>query len=71
MLSGGSNLIVADEGFEGTVVRVDTSGVTRESADSCGGAVVRVAAGEDWDGLVAALWRRAGPGSRGSAAYRA
>ena len=52
VVSGGSNLIVADEGFEGTVVRVDTSGVTPESADFCAGALVRVAAGEDWDSLV-------------------
>jgi UDP-N-acetylmuramate dehydrogenase len=53
VLSGGSNLVVADQGFPGTVVRVASKGVTRESVDSCGGAVVRVAAGEDWDGLVA------------------
>lgn len=53
VLAGGSNLVVADEGFEGTVVRVATTGITRESADSCGGAMVRVAAGEGWDGLVA------------------
>jgi UDP-N-acetylmuramate dehydrogenase len=52
LLSGGSNLVVADEGFAGTVVRVATSGITPESADWCGGAVVRVAAGEDWDDVV-------------------
>ncbi|WP_323096447.1 UDP-N-acetylmuramate dehydrogenase [Intrasporangium sp. YIM S08009] len=52
LLSGGSNLVVADEGFAGTVVRVATSGITPESADWCGGAVVRVAAGEGWDGVV-------------------
>ncbi len=53
VLSGGSNLVVADEGFAGTVVRIATSGVTVESADSCGGANVRVAAGEPWDAFVA------------------
>jgi UDP-N-acetylmuramate dehydrogenase len=52
LLSGGSNLVVADDGFAGTVVRVATSGIAPESADWCGGAVVRVAAGEDWDGVV-------------------
>jgi len=52
LLSGGSNLVVADEGFAGTVVRVATSGITPESADWCGGAVVRVAAGEGWDDVV-------------------
>lgn len=58
VLSGGSNLVVADAGFAGTVVRVATKGVTVEpgsagDAPSCGGVLVRVAAGEPWDGLVA------------------
>lgn len=53
VIGGGSNLVIADEGFAGTVVRVATSGVTRESQDSCGGAYVRVAAGEVWDDFVA------------------
>lgn len=52
IVAGGSNLVVADEGFAGTVVRVATRGITVESADHCGGAMVRVAAGESWDGLV-------------------
>ena len=33
VVAGGSNLVVADEGFAGTVVRVATSGVTVESQD--------------------------------------
>ncbi len=53
LLAGGSNLVVADAGFAGTVVRVATRGVTVESVDLCGGAMVRVAAGEPWDDLVA------------------
>ncbi len=53
VLGGGSNLVVADEGFPGTVVRVETTGVRVESDDRCGGANVRVAAGEPWDDLVA------------------
>ncbi len=53
VLSGGSNVVVADDGVEGTVVRVATSGVDVESADACGGVAVRVAAGESWDDLVA------------------
>ena len=52
VLGGGSNLVIADEGFAGTVVHVRTSGVAVESDDSCGGANVRVAAGEGWDSLV-------------------
>ena len=53
VVGGGSNLIVADAGFAGTVVHVETSGITVESDDSCGGANVRVAAGEVWDDVVA------------------
>ena len=52
VLGGGSNLVVADEGFPGTVVEVATRGIDPE-ADLCSGAVVTVAAGEDWDALVA------------------
>ncbi|MCW2855642.1 MAG: UDP-N-acetylmuramate dehydrogenase [Marmoricola sp.] len=51
VLGGGSNLLVADSGFDGRVVAVRTSGVAAD-ADACGGAVVRVAAGEPWDALV-------------------
>jgi UDP-N-acetylmuramate dehydrogenase len=51
VLGGGSNLLVSDEGFAGRVVAVRTTGVSADS-DACGGAVVRVAAGEPWDGLV-------------------
>ncbi len=53
VVGGGSNLVIADDGFEGTVVRVETSGVVVESQDSCGGATIRVAAGEVWDDVVA------------------
>jgi UDP-N-acetylmuramate dehydrogenase len=51
LVAGGSNLVVGDAGFDGTVVRVVTRGV-RVDADTCGGAFVTVAAGESWDGLV-------------------
>lgn len=52
VLGGGSNVLVADEGFAGRAVLVRTRGV-RVDADACGGAVVRVAAGESWDALAA------------------
>jgi UDP-N-acetylmuramate dehydrogenase len=48
VLAGGSNLVVADEGFAGTALRVATRGVARE------GTILEVAAGEPWDPLVAA-----------------
>jgi len=57
VLGGGSNLVVADEGFAGTVVKVATRGLTADAdADdgpSCGGVSVTVAAGERWDTVVA------------------
>jgi len=49
VLGGGSNLVVADGGFAGTVVHVATTGIGR-----AGPAGLAVAAGEDWDALVAA-----------------
>jgi UDP-N-acetylmuramate dehydrogenase len=51
VLAGGSNVVVADEGFRGTVVHVATRGIAEES-DACSGATVTVAAGETWDDLV-------------------
>lgn len=57
VLGGGSNLVVADEGFPGTVVHVATRGIVADVDDSgdpsCSGATVTVAAGESWDDLVA------------------
>ena len=52
VVAGGSNLVVSDQGFAGSVVLVATSGVVVESADS-GAVIVRVAAGEVWDDVVA------------------
>ncbi|QKS14719.1 UDP-N-acetylmuramate dehydrogenase [Curtobacterium sp. Csp1] len=51
VVGGGSNLLVADDGFDGTVVLVRTRGVTAESHSD--GVTVRVAAGEPWDAFVA------------------
>ncbi|HEX8085520.1 MAG TPA: UDP-N-acetylmuramate dehydrogenase [Solirubrobacteraceae bacterium] len=47
LLAGGSNVVVADDGFDGTVVRVETRGVIPD------GPLLRVAAGEPWDPFVA------------------
>jgi UDP-N-acetylmuramate dehydrogenase len=50
VLAGGSNVVIADAGFEGTVIRVLTRGV---STNANGGRVrLTVAAGEPWDELV-------------------
>lgn len=53
VVAGGSNLVVTDEGFDGTVVHIATRGVTGLAADSSGGATVTAAAGEPWDDVVA------------------
>ena len=52
VLGSGSNLVIADEGFDGTVVRVGTRGISEAPGGPDGLATVRVAAGEDWDGVV-------------------
>lgn len=51
ILGGGSNLLVSDVGFEGTVVKIEARGV-QVDVSGCSGAIVSVAAGEDWDALV-------------------
>jgi UDP-N-acetylmuramate dehydrogenase len=63
LLGGGSNVVVSDEGFDGTVIRVATRGIERLAVENAsvrpsaylGGRAVRlrVQAGESWDGLVA------------------
>jgi UDP-N-acetylmuramate dehydrogenase len=50
ILGGGSNLLIADRGFDGLVVQVDLRGVEVESLDDF--AMVKVAAGEPWDAFV-------------------
>jgi UDP-N-acetylmuramate dehydrogenase len=53
LVGGGSNLVISDEGFPGTVVHVNTRGLTY--VDAGDGAIdVTVAAGADWDDAVAA-----------------
>jgi UDP-N-acetylmuramate dehydrogenase len=46
VLSGGSNVVIADAGFDGTVVHVQTRGIARD------GDALTVQAGEPWDPLV-------------------
>ena len=51
LLAGGSNLVVSDDGFPGTVVRIETRGVEVQDAGPAG-VRVTVEAGEPWDGFV-------------------
>jgi UDP-N-acetylmuramate dehydrogenase len=53
LIGGGSNLVISDEGFPGQVIHVNTRGIT--IVDAGDGAIdVTVAAGVDWDDVVAA-----------------
>jgi UDP-N-acetylmuramate dehydrogenase len=67
LIGGGSNLVISDAGFPGTVIHVNTRGIGyadaperpdaaegRGAAEGPGAVDVTVAAGEDWDDVVAA-----------------
>jgi UDP-N-acetylmuramate dehydrogenase len=56
VIGGGSNLVIADAGFPGTVVHVNSRGISYSAGPSDTGHAVdtTVAAGEDWDDVVAA-----------------
>jgi len=58
LVAGGSNLLIADEGFDGTVVHVASEGISVAGEDACGGGVVTAAAGHRFDDLVATAVRR-------------
>ncbi|WP_457950923.1 UDP-N-acetylmuramate dehydrogenase [Pseudarthrobacter sp. alpha12b] len=62
IISGGSNLLVSDDGFPGTVVRIASEGFTVNAEDSCGGVAVVVQAGHNWDRLVEHAVRHAWSG---------
>lgn len=52
LVGGGSNLVVADEGFPGVVVHDARTGIVVDAEDTCGGASLTAPAGQDWDVLV-------------------
>jgi UDP-N-acetylmuramate dehydrogenase len=52
IISGGSNLLISDDGFPGTVIRIASEGFIVNAEDSCGGVAVVVQAGHNWDQLV-------------------
>ena len=59
ILGGGSNLLIGDDGFDGTVVHVASKGIgsrvdyCETDLSACGGVLVEVEAGENWDDFVA------------------
>jgi UDP-N-acetylmuramate dehydrogenase len=77
ILGGGSNVLFADAGFDGLVVKMDLRGM--EFVEGTEGVVLRAGAGETWDDLVKeTLKRKLGglenlsliPGSVGGALYQ-
>src|ERR1700674_1674641 len=54
VLGGGSNLVVADAGWPGLVLRIAIGGITTQTTDAPGNAVLfTVGAGANWDDFVA------------------
>src|SRR3954471_6892089 len=51
ILGGGSNLVVADSGFNGLVLKIAIRGIDERTED--GKRVFEAGAGEDWDALIA------------------
>jgi len=56
ILGGGSNVVVADEGFPGLVLKMEMGGLAFRRKDPW--TLVTAGAGESWDGLVAACIER-------------
>ena len=52
IIGGGSNVLIADSGFEGTVIRISNNQAESE-VDACSGATLTIGAGENWDSFVA------------------
>ncbi|WP_077490595.1 UDP-N-acetylmuramate dehydrogenase [Sinomonas mesophila] len=52
IIAGGSNLVVSDDGYPGTVLKIASEGLAVETADTCGGACLTVQAGHVWDDVV-------------------
>ena len=52
IIGGGTNILVSDSGFEGTVIRI-TSHSMQSEFDACSGATLTIGAGENWDEFVA------------------
>ncbi len=57
ILGGGSNVLVSDQGFDGTVIHIANNQAQSE-VDACSGATLTIGAGENWDEFVAATIAR-------------
>jgi UDP-N-acetylmuramate dehydrogenase len=57
VIGGGTNILVADSGFAGTVIRLSNN-KTESEIDACSGATLTIGAGADWDRFVASTITR-------------
>ena len=57
ILGGGSNVLISDQGFDGTVIHIANNRAQSE-VDACSGATLTIGAGENWDEFVAATIAR-------------
>jgi UDP-N-acetylmuramate dehydrogenase len=57
LIGGGSNMVISDAGFDGTVIHIATRGIHVTAQDDTS-LRIRVQAGEPWDALVARLVAR-------------
>ena len=51
IIGGGSNVLVSDQGFDGTVIHIANNQAESE-VDACSGATLTIGAGENWDEFV-------------------
>ena len=52
IMGSGTNILVADSGFDGTVIHISNNSLKSE-IDACSGATLTIGAGENWDEFVA------------------
>jgi UDP-N-acetylmuramate dehydrogenase len=52
IMGGGTNILVSDSGFAGTVIHISNNSLKSE-VDACSGATLTIGAGENWDEFVA------------------
>lgn len=52
ILGAGTNMLVSDDGFDGTVIRISDDHIDSE-VDACSGATLKIGAGQNWDAFVA------------------
>jgi UDP-N-acetylmuramate dehydrogenase len=57
IIGGGTNVLVSDSGFAGTVIRITNNSLKAE-VDACSGATLTIGAGENWDDFVATSLER-------------